>query len=78
MSCTYGSEDVDVLVAGDQMGVLSRACGRFELVSCQHPNLHRKQNNMKQRYCFGFIRCTEMCNYMKQNVCIISVKSGTI
>lgn len=31
---------MDVLVAGNQMGVLGGACGRFKLVSCQHPNLH--------------------------------------
>lgn len=34
---------MDVLVAGDQMGVLSGACSRFELVSRQHPDLHRNQ-----------------------------------
>lgn len=33
MSCTYGSEGMDVLVAGDQMGVLSGACRRLKLVS---------------------------------------------
>lgn len=32
-SCTYGSEDMDVLVAGDQVGVLSGACGCFKFIS---------------------------------------------
>lgn len=42
---THRSEGMDVLVAGNQMGVLGGACGRFELVSCQHPNLHGNQND---------------------------------
>lgn len=36
---THRSEDVDVLVAGDQVGVLGGTCGRFQFVPRQHPNL---------------------------------------
>lgn len=45
LACTYRPEDVDVMVTGDQMSVLSRARGRFQLVSRQHPNLQRAQGN---------------------------------
>lgn len=40
-SFTYWSEDMYVLAAGDEMGILSSACGSFKLVSCQHPHLHK-------------------------------------
>ena len=33
-SFTYWSEDMDVLAAGDEMSILSSACGSFKLVSC--------------------------------------------
>lgn len=74
---------MDVLVAGDQMGVLSGACGRFELVSCQHPNLHRHQRVTCSGYFVfweGFMMhwclkrdSTQTCNYMKENGSIISL-----
>jgi len=43
MSSTYRSEDMDVLVACDQMGVLSGARRRLKLISREHPNLHTNQ-----------------------------------
>lgn len=39
----YRSEDVDVLVSGDQMGAFGDACSRLKLVPRQHPDLSRKQ-----------------------------------
>lgn len=38
----YRSENVDVLVPGDQMGAFGDACRRLKLVPRQHPDLYRK------------------------------------
>lgn len=43
VKAAYRSEDVDVLVSGDQMGAFSDACSRLKLVARQHPDLSRKQ-----------------------------------
>lgn len=40
-STTHRSEDVDVLVPGDQMRAFGDARSRLQLVSCQHPDLSR-------------------------------------
>lgn len=37
----YRSEDMNVLVSGDQMGALGDARSCLKLVSCQHPDLSR-------------------------------------
>ena len=53
--CTHRSEDVDVLVACHQVGVLGSACGRLHLVSGQHPHLNSTVENAIKRsnvYCW--------------------------
>lgn len=40
---------MDVLVAGDQVGVLGGTCGRFQLVPRQHPNLPQEKKKKKHK-----------------------------
>lgn len=61
--CTYRSEDVDVLGAGDQMSVFGRARGRLELVSCQHPDLIGETNIRHKR-----VYLTPITDFIKQLV----------
>lgn len=44
----YRSEDVDVLVPGNQMRAFSDARSRLKLVPSQHPDLRRKQHEETQ------------------------------
>lgn len=57
MFSTHRPKDMDVLVSGDQMSVLRCARGRFQLVTCQHPHLHRQtsyNNNAYKLYLIGY------------------------
>lgn len=47
LKTAYRSEDVDVLVSGDQMGAFGNACSRLKLVPRQHPDLSRKTSKTR-------------------------------